>query len=140
MGQKNLEGRGSKLWALVPWTKGSLHTKSWPPTMPRPLQKVVGRWVVLTPNLVFCFGPKLLFWPRPKLNNMEDQDNLKILFFLFIRKCITVDWKVHYKLSLADYNSLCVTSWCCTELVPTKCNKTSEISSALFKTFYAMVE
>ena len=21
-----------------------------------------------TPNLVFCFGPKLWFWPRPKLN------------------------------------------------------------------------
>ena len=35
--------------------------------------KVWGGWwwvvvVVLTPNLVFCFGPKLWFWPRPKLN------------------------------------------------------------------------
>ena len=100
--------------------------------------------VVLTPNLVFCFGPKLWFWPRPKLNNMEDQDNLKILFFLFIRKCVTVGWKVHYKLSLADYNSLCVTSWCCTELVPNKCNEGSEISSVslapLFKTVHAMIE
>ena len=60
---------GSKLWAVAPWTIGSLHTKSWPPTMPGTLQKVSGGWwVVLTPNLVFCFGPKLWFWPRPKLN------------------------------------------------------------------------
>ena len=45
LGQKNLEGGGSKLWLLVPWTIGGLHTKSWPPTMPRTLQKVLGRWV-----------------------------------------------------------------------------------------------
>ena len=25
--------------------------------------------VATTPNFVFCFGPKLWFWPRPKLNN-----------------------------------------------------------------------
>ena len=33
--------------------------------MPRTLQKVLGGggWMVLTPNLVFCFGPKLWFWP-----------------------------------------------------------------------------
>ena len=36
-------GGGSKLWALVPWTIGSPHTKSWPLTMPRTLQKVFGR-------------------------------------------------------------------------------------------------
>ena len=48
--------------------------------MPRTLRKVLGggsrdyigrfqRLYALTPNLVFCFGPKLWFWPRPKLNN-----------------------------------------------------------------------
>ena len=26
--------------------------------------------MVLTPNLVFCFGPKLWFWPKPNLNNI----------------------------------------------------------------------
>ena len=41
---KNLEGGGSQLWALVPWTIGSLHTKSWPPTMPVALKKVLGGW------------------------------------------------------------------------------------------------
>ena len=30
--------------ALVPWTIGSLHTKSWPPTMPGALKKVLGGW------------------------------------------------------------------------------------------------
>ena len=30
-----------------------------------------GWWVDKTPNLVFCFGPKLWFWPRPKLNNSK---------------------------------------------------------------------
>ena len=40
--KKNQRGGGSKLWALVPWTVGSLHTKSWRPTMPRTLQKVFG--------------------------------------------------------------------------------------------------
>ena len=35
-------GGGSKLWALVPWTIGSPRTKSWPPTMSRTLQKVLG--------------------------------------------------------------------------------------------------
>ena len=52
----------------------SLHTKSWPPTMPGILQKVLGGWwvvVVFTPNSVFCFGLKLWFWPKLKLNNME---------------------------------------------------------------------
>ena len=44
LGQKNLEGWGSKLCALVPWSIGSLHTKSWPPTMPGNLRKVLGRW------------------------------------------------------------------------------------------------
>ena len=24
-----------------------------------------------TPNLVFCFGPKIWFWPRAKLNNND---------------------------------------------------------------------
>ena len=33
---------GSKLWAVAPWTIGSLHAKSWPPTMPGTLQKVLG--------------------------------------------------------------------------------------------------
>ena len=42
LGQKNLEGWGSKLRALVPWSIGSLHTKSWPPTMLRTLPKVSG--------------------------------------------------------------------------------------------------
>ena len=37
-------GGGAKLWAIVPWTIGSLNTKSWPPTMPRILQKVLGGW------------------------------------------------------------------------------------------------
>ena len=40
-GSKNLEG------VQVPRTIGSLHTKSWPPTMPRTLQKVSGRWWVV---------------------------------------------------------------------------------------------
>ena len=34
---------------------------------------VVGEWVgglVPTPNLVFCIGQKLWFWPGPKLNNL----------------------------------------------------------------------
>ena len=30
-----------------------------------------------TTNLVFCFGPKLWFWPRPKLNNRENKDKLE---------------------------------------------------------------
>ena len=38
---------GSKLWAVAPWTIGSLHTKSWPPTMPGTLQKVLGGWWVV---------------------------------------------------------------------------------------------
>ena len=70
-----VKGGGSKLCVLVPWTIGSLHTKSWPPTMPRTLQKVlggVGGWVVLTPNLVFCFGPKLWFWPGPSWTKTVD--------------------------------------------------------------------
>ena len=29
-----------------------------------------------TPNVVFCFGPKLWFWPRPKLNNKFDLQNI----------------------------------------------------------------
>ena len=37
---------------------------------PRPKKFLVGGgWVDTTPNLVFSFGPKLWFWPRPKLNN-----------------------------------------------------------------------
>ena len=74
-----MRGGGSKLWALVSWTIESPHTKYWPPTMPRTLQKVSGGWwvgvwvVVLTANLVFCFGPKLWFWPRPKLNNYREK-------------------------------------------------------------------
>ena len=66
MVQKNLEGGASKLWALVPLTIESLHTKSWPPTIPRTLQKVLGRWVgglwvaVLLPNLVFLIWAKAM--------------------------------------------------------------------------------
>ena len=33
-----------KLSTIVPWTIGSLHTKSWPPTMPRTLRKVLDGW------------------------------------------------------------------------------------------------
>ena len=41
---KKFGGGGSQLWALVPWIIGSLHTKSWPPTMPGALKKVLGGW------------------------------------------------------------------------------------------------
>ena len=35
--------------------------------------------VVLIPNLVFCFGPKLWFWPRPKLNKKRLELHRNIL-------------------------------------------------------------
>ena len=39
--------RGSKLWHRVAWTIWSLHTKSWPPTIPGTLGKVFGGWWVV---------------------------------------------------------------------------------------------
>ena len=51
--------------------------------MPRALIKVFGGggWV-LKATLVFCFGPslKLWFWPRPKLNNIPDMENIARIY------------------------------------------------------------
>ena len=30
-----------------------------------------------TPNLVFCFGQKLWFWPRPKLNKKKKREKIR---------------------------------------------------------------
>ena len=48
-----------KLWKIVHWPKRGLHTKSWPPAIPRTLLKVFGGWYWFSRvSLVFVFGPK----------------------------------------------------------------------------------
>ena len=71
---------GSKLWALVPWTIGSPHTKSWPPTMPRTLQKVLGRWRV-GGCCVVCGGTytkfSVLLWAKALVLAWAQAEQLK---------------------------------------------------------------
>ena len=64
---------GSKLCALVPWSIGSLHTKSQPPTMLRTLPKVLGGWWVSGYYTKFSvlLWVKALVLAWPKLNNLQ---------------------------------------------------------------------
>ena len=73
---QTLWGWGPKFRVIALWSIWNVHTKSWPHTKARTLQKVFGRRVVgsggggSTVSLAFYFGPKLWFWTWTRLNNI----------------------------------------------------------------------